>query len=265
MKRICTEKLVNPTHKLLQGKDERELYTNNPVDYYALHYRRRIAAVCECIARRKAQRVLEIGAAQGNMSITCSEAGVFCIVLDVNFDYLTYSKMKYEKGAVCWLQASADALPFKKGCFDAIIIGELLEHCAWPERIFAGASELLTATGVIIVTTPNNSFVQSTEKSFFAVASDRSAIEKHQFGPDGEDHLFTFTDEELASVIAAANLKVVDIRYLGNHFLHVPCLYYLRVKFPFLINVILEKIVPVVPFLQRRYTSTLLFIVEKKR
>lgn len=265
MKRISAVTLSHPAHIVLQQKDECELYSKKPVNYYAFHYRRRITAVCSHLARINARRILEIGAAQGNMSLRCAESGARCTALDINLDYLTYSKLKYEKGALSWVQASADALPFKPGSFDAIILGELLEHCAWPERILAEAAMLIVRDGTIIITTPNNRYLHGIEQSFGKVAADRSVMEKYQFGPDGDSHLFTFTDGELADVISSAGLRVIERRYLGSHFLHLPVLYRLRTGFPFLFNVVLERIVPVIPLLRQRYTSTLLFVVGKER
>jgi 2-polyprenyl-3-methyl-5-hydroxy-6-metoxy-1,4-benzoquinol methylase len=265
MKRVSATTLSHPAHIILQQKDERELYSNNPVDYYALHYRRRIKAVCRYLSHSKAKRILEIGAAQGNISLCCAESGARCAAVDINFDYLTYSKLKHEKGEHCRVQANADALPFKPGSFDAIILGELLEHCAWPERILAKAGMLIDKDGKLIITTPNNHYLHGTEQTFGNVAAGREAIEKYQFGPDGDNHLFTFTSNELAGVVADAGLRVIRRRYLGSHFLHLPVLYHLRTGFPFFFNVVLEQIVPLIPLLRQRYTSTLLFIVGKGR
>ncbi|MBN1575095.1 MAG: methyltransferase domain-containing protein [Chitinispirillaceae bacterium] len=265
MKRVVANAVKNPLHRQLQRKDERELYGRSPVDYYALHYRRRIGMVGKIIRKRKCRRVLEVGAAQGNMALCCAEAGIHSVALDIVFEHLTYGRLKYDKGAIQWLHASADALPFRSGTFDAVILGELLEHCAWPERILTHAAELLTAHGVIIITTPNNNSALSMEQPFSAVAADRAAIERHQFGPDGDDHLFTFTDRELAAVIAACRLAVRQRVYLGNHFLHLARLYHIRTRMPFLFNGMLETVVPLIPGLRRRYTDTLLFVVENDR
>lgn len=265
MKRISAVTLSYPAHNILWKKDERELYSKNPVDYYALHYRRRINAVCRYVARSKAKRILEIGAAQGNISLRCAESGAHCTAVDIKLDYLTYSKQKHEKGALCLVQASADALPFKSGSFDAIVLGELLEHCAWPERILAEAGMLIVGEGIVIITTPNNHYIHGTEQSFSNVTANRAVIEKYQFGPDGDDHLFTFTCDELSGMVVDAGLQVIKRRYLGSHFLHLPILYHLRSRFPFFFNVVLEQIVPRIPLLRQRYTSTLLFVVGKGR
>ena len=256
--------VTHPIHRDLQKRDERELYQRNTVDYYALHYRRRLRTVISIIKRMHARSVLEIGAAQGNMTLACAEMGCTSVALDINFHHLSYSRMKHETGSVAWVTGNADMPPFKNGRFDAIILGELLEHCAWPEKILENAAALLAENGTMIITTPNNGFLHGIELSFSSVKGDRSTIEQHQFGPDGDDHLFTFTAEELSEIVKEAGLVIVRRMFVGSHFLHLPALYHIRKWFPFVFNTFLEDVVPHIPRLRQRYTSTLLFVVSKE-
>lgn len=264
MRRLSARMVTHRIHCNLQKRDERELYRRDELDYYALHYRRRLRTVVSIVKRVHAQSVLEIGAAQGNMTLACAEMGRTCIALDINFHHLSYSRMKHENGSAAWVTANADMLPLKRRCFDAIILGELLEHCAWPERILENAAALLADNGIMIITTPNNGFLHGTEPPFSSVKDNRFAIEQHQFGPDGDDHLFTFTAEELTEIVNEAGLVTVRRMFIGSHFMHLPSLYHLRKGFPFLFNTFLEDVVPHIPPLRQRYTSTLLFVVKKE-
>lgn len=263
MKRITQQQTTNPTFQSLYQKDEQELYSCSSIDYYALHYRRRIQTIIKAIEQTRPCRVLEIGSAQGNISLTCAERGLNCIALDINTQHLLYSKLKYEQGPMQWIGASADALPFSSQIFDVIVMGEILEHCAWPEKILQHAAETVKKNGHIIITTPNNRFIHGTEPPFSQVAHHRTTIEAHQFGPDGVDHLFTFTAKELAAIVAAAGLQVKKTAYIGSHFLHNRLTYHFRKRLPLLFNRLLEHIVPCIPVLRERYTSTLFMIVTK--
>lgn len=266
MKQVDLSILKNEIHRILQQKDRRELYDTNPLDYYAVHYRRRISAIVRkaCRHRTTQPQVLEIGSAQGNISLLCAEKGCRSIAIDINPAHLTYSRMKHETGDVQWVAASADALPFRAGRFDVVILGELLEHCAWPETILRKASDMLAPQGILIITTPNNSFVNSTEPSFSSVVNDRAKIEIHQFGPDGDSHLFTFSPGELRSVIAAAGLQTYSQTFIGSHFLHLRFLYRLRKSLPVLFNGFLEWSTAHIYHLNSRYCTTL-FVIAGKR
>jgi len=265
MKRLSPTDLTDPIHRILNQKDERELYSQNSLDYYALHYRRRISTIVRTIVNRGSKRILETGSAQGNSALTCAEQGVEACALDINVKHLTYSRLKYEQGPQTWVTASADALPFRNGYFDAVVLGEILEHCAWPEQILENAARVLSNEGVIIITTPNNRYIHSSEQPFSQVASNRSSIEQHQFGPDGDNHLFTFTMSELSAVVRSAGLHVKKTEYIGSHFLHCRATYYLRRLFPALFSSVLEQIVPALPFLGERYCSTLFMVAGKSK
>ena len=160
--------------------------------------------------------VAEIGCAQGNMSLLLAERGYRVQAVDINPTFLEYSKLKYERGEMNWLHSNLeDISPSLR--FDAIILGEIIEHCAWPEKVISSALKLLNPGGLLIVTTPNAEKVGEHLPTFsnFNSEEKRKELEKMQFGPAGEDHLFLFTMKEMKA-LAPEGVKLADSGYLGG-------------------------------------------------
>jgi 2-polyprenyl-3-methyl-5-hydroxy-6-metoxy-1,4-benzoquinol methylase len=264
MKKPDPLKLLLPYHRLLYEKDQRELYDKDPNDYYAVQYRQRISRIMETILHHQCKRILEVGCAQATMAISLAEKGCQSAAIDLKMDSLTFSKLKHEKGDLLLSRASADRLPFDENAFDAVILAEILEHCAWPEQILTQAHQALRQNGLVIITTPNQESTKSTLHSFSGVKNDRSQIERHQFGPDGDDHLFAFTLDELTAMVRGAGFSINHAQTIGNHFLQWKQLYHLRHAVPFFWNTVLEAIVPFVPAVGKKYAHGL-FVVAKKR
>lgn len=249
---------------MLREKEEREWYGCNSHDYYAIQYRQRIRRILRAIRRyAPGPGILEVGCAQSVISLCCAEAGFTAAALDIRFDFLIYSRLKYERGTIDWIQGSVASLPFRENTFDCIVLAEILEHCAWPERVLITARSLLKQGGVLIVTTPNNSSDRSTIGSFSSVSHNRTAIEHVQFGPDGDDHLFTFSMNELHSMVAAAGFDVCEKRFIGNHFLQLGFLYHIRHLLPWIWNSLFEALIPVIPLLGPRFTNGIFMVARR--
>ncbi len=263
MIKIDKRAITSENHHDLWKHDEQELFSDNPNDYYVMHYRRRIARIKESVLAIQPQKALEIGCAQGNLSLELAESGIQTIAMDINFNYLTYSKMKWESGAIQWIQGSADHLPLEEESMDCVILAEILEHCAYPEEILKAARRVLKPAGRCIITTPNGESRLSTLLSFKQVAADRTQITQHQFGPDGEDHLFAFTQKELHQTIVDNGFQIVESGTLCHHFLMWKRLYHLRRQFPNFWTHTLERAVPSIPFLKNRHTHCLFVVAEK--
>ena len=125
----------------LQGIDNEDRYDFSRFRY--LERIRKIIGVAERYCSRK--KILEVGSAQSNISLLLAEKGVFTIGLDVNVKFLKYSRAKYETGKITWICANAMGLPFQEESLDGVIIAELLEHCAYPEKIVEEASVVVSS------------------------------------------------------------------------------------------------------------------------
>ena len=198
--------------------DQREIDNSDPYKPACRNYMDRIEKIVELIARRvrPGGTVAEIGCAQANMSLMLAERGYRVTAIDLNSDFLNYSRLKYEKGDIEWVHANLQDLE-ADARFDAIILGEIIEHCAWPEKVIQGALDRLNPGGYLVVTTPNAEKLREHLPTFSSFNSEekRRELEKMQFGPAGEDHLFLFTMKEMKSLVPSG-AALVDAGYLGG-------------------------------------------------
>lgn len=200
-----TNEVTTPGGLHLLRCDRREWHSPNRLR--ATRYRYRINRLLALIRRYvPAGRVIEVGCAQANLSTLLAERGYSCLAIDVNIEFLRYARLKRTHGVVDYLCADGDNLPLK-GEFDVVILTELLEHVAWPEDFLRSIRPL--CKDLLVLSTPNGAHRWNTLPTFKAVqATDRSEFMARQFGPDGADHLFLYTMEELTSLVEAAGFAV---------------------------------------------------------
>jgi len=196
--------------------DEIQIDAENPYSFWRLKYLERIHAVLRAVRRYcpPGARTLEIGAAQGNMSLLLAEAGYAATAVDLNEGFLAYSRKKYERGSMRWLHGNAFDVALEESA-DAVILAEIVEHVAHPAKLIAHAFSLVVPGGILIVTTPNQRFVREGAPSFGEASGDMERLEAEQFGPAGENHLFTLTIAELRSM-APSNGMVIQEAFVDG-------------------------------------------------
>jgi len=117
-------------------------------------------------------------------------------------------------------------MDFANNNFDAVILGELIEHVAYPEELIKKTSACLKKNGIMVITTPNNHLFSGLlldhhPKLFSNIdEKDRKELSKRQFGPAGSDHLFVFDIKSLINVIKEQGLKVLDAGYVNSCFIN---------------------------------------------
>ncbi len=204
--------------KRLQEFDLREIDADDTRSLFHRKYMARLTWVIRAVEREVSPgaTVLEIGCSQANASLLLAEAGYRTIGLDLRPQALEYARSKCERGQFSCVTASVEALPFATECFDAVILGELLEHCADPPVIVRECARSVKPGGIVVVTTPNGAYFGNRVPRYHP--GDAAAVElaERQFGPAGEDHLFAFTLASLRQVLAAAGLEVIRSGYVGS-------------------------------------------------
>lgn len=166
-------------------------------------------------------KIGDFGAAQGNMSLLLAEAGYKVCAFDINPSFIAYSKKKYEKGDIEWLDGNIETLDFPLDSLDVAIAGEIIEHCAYPEDILAKILTFVKPEGILIITTPNGSRILNRLPTFQQVSDkdERKVFVSRQFRPAGEDHLFLFRLEELDMIIPPG-AQIIEKGYLGGTILY---------------------------------------------
>lgn len=212
MRLPAIDELDHDDERFLHGHDAEQVHSSVPT-VVATKYRVRLDAIADVVERYGPPGVAaDLGCAQGNIALTLAGRGRPAIGVDLNPRFLRYADRKAEAEPVAWVAASAEAPALRPGSFAVVVLGEILEHVAYPERTLAEAAELLRPGGIIVATTPNGSFVRG-RLGTLASISDRQAIEEQQFQPDADGHLFLMSREELIVLGTGAGLRFLHHRY----------------------------------------------------
>jgi methionine biosynthesis protein MetW len=130
----------------------REFYQNNETDPAALVERHR--TMVSLILRDRPNSVLDIGCGRGTLIAALREKApeISCTGLEVSEALCEMAKAAGIDASVYDL---AEPLPFAEGRFDAVILGEVIEHLFDPDAALDDIHRILRPGGRLIVTTPN--------------------------------------------------------------------------------------------------------------
>ena len=112
------------------------------------------------IRQVEGQRVLDVGCSQGIVAILLGREGFEVVGVDVQtsrIEYATEDLAKEEEATrqrVTFMVGDAGELPFPDDHFDSVIMGEVIEHLAAPDRVLQEAARVLRPGGVLVLTTP---------------------------------------------------------------------------------------------------------------
>ncbi len=173
-------------------------------------YISRANAVFESIAPFLAsgKRVLDIGCGGGWYLKKIAGAGAQAFGVDISKGYVDEAKKFAGPNAVV-LQASALALPFKNGFFDAVLMTEVVEHTPSPEKAMREAWRVLKPGGIFVVTAPNSYSVLEQYPKL------KAKIAKKRY-----EHIYEFTPRSFASLAKKHGFEVIGERYCG--YFYVP-------------------------------------------
>jgi len=210
----------------LQDDDERFLWDHDVAELngdaetpYWTAYRRRVDVVVELVDRWAPDGViLDAACAQGNMAITLGEAGRVAVGVDLRHSFLSYARKKDDQVVAHWTAGSLEALPVRPRSIGCIVLGEVLEHVAHPERLLLQAASVLEPMGIVIASTPNGDRFHTGLPNLAAIPN-RADLEGRQFQPDADGHLFLLTRSELALIGTSAGLELVEHRYIQSPFI----------------------------------------------
>ncbi|MCL4543410.1 MAG: methyltransferase domain-containing protein [Chloroflexi bacterium] len=252
---------ASPRESYAHEHDLLELYAADRNSLIHRRYIERISWIMGTVKRYCAPggTVLEIGSAQGNMSLLLAEDGYKTVAADIDADFLNYSRKKYERGDVEWIHGDAFQLPMGR-TFDAVILAEIIEHVAHPQDLIGKALKLVRSGGVLVIATPNHHMRDRTP-SFQEATKNISSMERSQFGPGGESHLFTLTMGQLkamiprtACVVESAFVSTILCNNRVQRFWNVPTL---RVPF-WAANIAL----PHIPWVRSKVSLQLMVVVR---
>lgn len=208
-------------------------------------------------------RIIDIAAAQGNMSLYLAEAGYEVYWNDLREDLFDYVMLKHVRGTIHPLPGNIIDLKCPD-LFDCALVAEVIEHTAHPDEFLAAVARLIKPGGHIVLTTPNGAYMLN-DLPKFSECSDPSAFEHRQFGPNSDDHIFLLHPDEIHSIAAKTDLTVCQLKLITNVLTngHLKTKTLLRLL-PKLAVQVLERLTRNLPFLIRKKIHTCLAVQLRK-
>ena len=257
----------NEDEEYVWNFDQIQIDHPNPTAFTRLIYLERITTMINTVKDLVpfGARIADVGCAQGNLALLLAESGYQVDAYDLNSSFLEYSKRKWTSGEVEWRNANAFEIG-EEETYDAVILGEILEHVAHPDQLLEQAMALVVPGGVIVATTPNGRFVRNPLPSYEEVIArgDAERLEAEQFGPGGEHHLFAYTVEEIRRHIPP-EAELVSLRYLGSGLYNSHAQRLLDAGMLGAPYRALARRVVTIPFVDRALGSTLVLVLRRRR
>ena len=277
MKKVDIDKINNSTYEEAYRFDKLLFENKNKKNPTSIRYMLKLERVLDYVNKYftfPRYKILDVGCAQGYMSLILAEKGYDVIAIDLDINFLKYAKLKYEYGKIDFVASNAENLPFKAK-FDIIILGELLEHVAYPERILEECRRLLNEKGILIITTPNGRFIlknffinENNKLSYkylptFSKIKNRKSLIVKQYGHGVKEHLFLFTCRELRHILK--NFNILNFDYIQSLFISPNAFFPIYSKFlPLNILKKLDLYISKIPVIGGVISSTLIFVVQKE-
>jgi 2-polyprenyl-3-methyl-5-hydroxy-6-metoxy-1,4-benzoquinol methylase len=162
-------------------------------------------------------RVLEVAAGDAALSACLALEGHQVTANDLREENLRASVECFSNASRIRLLPGNlfDVDPARTGTFDLVIACEIIEHVAHSVDFLKQLKRLLAPGGRILLTTPNGCYFRNKIPTY-AEIEDFSALEKQQFKPDSDGHLFLITPKEMEGIAASAGFKVDEITVWGT-------------------------------------------------
>jgi methionine biosynthesis protein MetW len=135
----------------------------------------------------KNSKILDIGCGNAKIKNFLDNPDYFA----VEGNETAVKELMREKINVKLVDLNKDELPFKKEKFDFILLLDVLEHVANPEKLLSEAKEKLNSTGKIIITMPNDYHLLNKIRFIF-----NKHLTEDPFDPYGHLHYFPIKSGE---------------------------------------------------------------------
>jgi 2-polyprenyl-3-methyl-5-hydroxy-6-metoxy-1,4-benzoquinol methylase len=165
-------------------------------------------------AIRPPATILDVAAAQGNFSLLLAELGYEVTWNDIRRELADYVRLKYESGTVHFAPGNMFELDLQE-TFDVILITEIIEHVAHPDRFLGRVARMVKRGGYIVMTTPNGGYFRN-KLPKFSTFRDPSSFDSSQFKPDADGHIFLLHLDEVEALAVTVGLSLREFQLFTN-------------------------------------------------
>jgi 2-polyprenyl-3-methyl-5-hydroxy-6-metoxy-1,4-benzoquinol methylase len=197
------------------GDDERYYYHKNQRKSSVMGYFLRFETVINLAKKLPpGSRIADLACGQGNFALTLAELGFDVTAVDIKPEFLNYAKKKYTHGKINFVHQNL--MEYRdQDRFDCILMGEIIEHVAFPDQLLQTAYENLKPGGLLIITTPNGGEYAQPLPTYKQVTHLEELIPR-QF--HWGDHLFLYTEDELRELVENQGFKIQGIEKLNSSY-----------------------------------------------
>lgn len=183
-------------------------------------FKRRVKTIFEYVQPRAGMLILDLPCGRGyyiNMFRHVSD----CRIIGADLDWQVLLKAK--RNLACLSDISLQRvniydIPFRSGCFDAVIYSEVLEHIEDDRRALREAFRILKPGGTLAVTVPHANYpfwwdpINKTLESLFQVH-----IQHGPLAGIWANHVRLYERPELRAALEDANFEIADERAFTHH------------------------------------------------
>lgn len=265
-----------PDINLLDGPQQRWLLDLDKIEFFGfsknnfayLKYKARFNKIIEIIKRfSPGKKILDTGCATANMGFYLAEQGFEVFAFDLQMYFIKYARLKYEKGKIHFINADLMHPPFKMG-FDCVILGDVIEHLAYPETAVMELSKLLKKNGILIITTPNGDYIRKRSSRLLYSIANRDILAKHQLEPGGDGHLFSLNNSDFNKIIKnnIEGMSMIWYAYYNTPWITGNMkMRYLRRLLPLKLNLAMNKLFLNTPVLRKYFGEGLIVVLRKNK
>lgn len=187
-----------------------------PPSYLGFGRMRALLAVHDALSFEP-RRALEVASGGGGLAASVAATGCEVTANDLLEEQLTTTLSEFVGGERIRVVGGSmfDLAPDAFGTFDLVVACEVIEHVAHPGDLLRHLKRFLAPGGRILLTTPNGSHFRNRLPTL-REAGDARELERRQFKPDADGHLFLLTPGELCELADAAGLTVARLNLWGT-------------------------------------------------
>jgi 2-polyprenyl-3-methyl-5-hydroxy-6-metoxy-1,4-benzoquinol methylase len=179
-----------------------------------------LAKARELLNGKPPGRVLEIAAGDAALSACLAREGHHVTANDLREENLRASVARFTNARDVRLLPGNlfDLDPERVGKFDLVIACEIIEHVAHSPEFLTQLKRFLAPGGRILVTTPNGQYFRN-KLPTYSQTTNFDELEKEQFKPDADGHLFLITPQEMEQIATSAGLRLDELSVWATPFI----------------------------------------------
>jgi 2-polyprenyl-3-methyl-5-hydroxy-6-metoxy-1,4-benzoquinol methylase len=214
------EELHTARARTLRRWDLREYFAVDPSYYWSIHYRNRLETILRTVLDLvpAGGSILDIGCAQATASILLAERGFKVTAAEASQESIEYAKLRVEFGKISFVCTDANSLSLEEE-FDAVLLGELLEHVPRPGALIQQCRGMIRSGGLIVITTPNglspHNWLLPTYVPQIMETANRANLPSGLGGR--ETHLFCFRPGQLKNLVRGSGLVIKRYELLNSY------------------------------------------------